>query len=453
MRNLAAILALIAAPAFGQTGLTAPIATALAADPAPCADGQFGVDTDTAAALSCSWIRSRTHATDCTALTDGLAGELCCDLDDDRCWRCEPAAGDCDTAGEWKAVGGGGTPDEVADADGDTKIQVEESADDDVIRLDSLGVEAVTVDCSSGTDCVVEIKADATQSLALVSFRDSAGAVAFSFDTEADDFFLGNSANSCIYLNDTDTGLCSASNSMYFSVNGGGDYTIGENAFYATGVSNGPSMRKEAPSATNPVWTFASDADTGIGTSGADQLSLIAGATELMRLTKVTGTVEIDVGGTLRQITAFGYGGMQLKDLTAAGTDHTFAGSSFEKIDDFTTAMAEGGAISSSHADDELILADAGNYELCIAGLDFDGSATQTPRCCMFIGPAGSEVEATPCMGGRRLAASADEGSASGQCAFVPANANDRVELWCKSALNETLTWSWLAITAKWLGP
>lgn len=44
----------------------------------------------------------RTHATDCTGQTDGVAGELCVDLDDGKLWRCEPSAGACDTAGEWK---------------------------------------------------------------------------------------------------------------------------------------------------------------------------------------------------------------------------------------------------------------------------------------------------------------------------------------------------------------
>lgn len=47
------------------------------------------------------------HATDCTTgITTGRARQLCVDLDSGALWRCEPSAGNCDTAGEWKAVGG-----------------------------------------------------------------------------------------------------------------------------------------------------------------------------------------------------------------------------------------------------------------------------------------------------------------------------------------------------------
>ena len=43
---------------------------------------------------------------------------------------------------------GGGTPTLIEDADQDTKVQVEESADDDTIRFDTAGVERATLDAS-----------------------------------------------------------------------------------------------------------------------------------------------------------------------------------------------------------------------------------------------------------------------------------------------------------------
>jgi len=55
-----------------------------------------------------SW-RYREDATDCTSLTDGKQRDLCYELDDDTLYKCDPTAGDCDTAGEWKAVSGGGS--------------------------------------------------------------------------------------------------------------------------------------------------------------------------------------------------------------------------------------------------------------------------------------------------------------------------------------------------------
>ena len=48
------------------------------------------------------------HNTDCTALTDGVAGELCYEEDSNNLYMCEPSAGGCDTAGEWILTSGGG---------------------------------------------------------------------------------------------------------------------------------------------------------------------------------------------------------------------------------------------------------------------------------------------------------------------------------------------------------
>ena len=45
----------------------------------------------------------------------------------------------------WATIAGVGTPTEIADADGDTKIQVEESSDEDIIRFDTAGTERMTL--------------------------------------------------------------------------------------------------------------------------------------------------------------------------------------------------------------------------------------------------------------------------------------------------------------------
>ncbi len=44
---------------------------------------------------------SVSHATDCTGLT-ATTGTICYEIDADVFYVCEPSAGDCDTAGEWK---------------------------------------------------------------------------------------------------------------------------------------------------------------------------------------------------------------------------------------------------------------------------------------------------------------------------------------------------------------
>ena len=83
-------------------------------------------------------IQLRTHATDCTALTDGLAGEVCIELDSERLFSCQPTAGGCDTAGEWILTGdGGGTPAwEALVNTADTATAYASSADAETVTFD-----------------------------------------------------------------------------------------------------------------------------------------------------------------------------------------------------------------------------------------------------------------------------------------------------------------------------
>lgn len=50
--------------------------------------------------------RYRTHATDCTLLTDGKPRDLCYEEDAQTIYKCVPTAGDC-SGSEWKLAGGG----------------------------------------------------------------------------------------------------------------------------------------------------------------------------------------------------------------------------------------------------------------------------------------------------------------------------------------------------------
>jgi hypothetical protein len=69
----------------------------------------------------------------------------------------------------WIEVGGAGGI-ALQDADGDTKIQVEESADEDIIRFDCGGVEIVTIE-----DAELIIKDGAATGLTQLTLADSAG--------------------------------------------------------------------------------------------------------------------------------------------------------------------------------------------------------------------------------------------------------------------------------------
>ena len=69
--------------------------------------------------------------------------------------------------------------------------------------------------------------------------------------------------------------------------------------FFSSGVTGGGALRTSAASATVPAILFAGDADTGIGTAGADILSLIAGGVEAMRLTEAAGAIAANIPGYL----------------------------------------------------------------------------------------------------------------------------------------------------------
>ena len=57
----------------------------------------------------------------------------------------------------WATIAGVGTATTISDADGDTKIQVEESADEDVIRFDTAGTERARIGVDASSDSTLEI--------------------------------------------------------------------------------------------------------------------------------------------------------------------------------------------------------------------------------------------------------------------------------------------------------
>ena len=113
---------------------------------------------------------------------------------------------------------------------------------------------------------------------------------------------------------DIDTGLGWSTNALEFIVNSSRPVRIDANDLIVFGgtikcsgtvvagetptTAGHPVMLNEVASAVNPVFALADDNDTGLGSSGADQLSLIAGATETLRCetTVLTPMVPLAVG-------------------------------------------------------------------------------------------------------------------------------------------------------------
>ena len=83
----------------------------------------------------------------------------------DRTLTLPDATGTVATQGYVTTALGGVSSDSVLDADGDTKIQVEESSDEDIIRFDTAGTERMTIN-ADGTISVAQGMADSNIVLA-----------------------------------------------------------------------------------------------------------------------------------------------------------------------------------------------------------------------------------------------------------------------------------------------
>ena len=97
----------------------------------------------------------------------------------------------------------------------------------------------------------------------------------------------------------------------------GAPISIWSGTAYSGGTTTAnPSMLSEVSSATNPVWSFVSDNDTGIGRGAADGLSLIAGGVEVARAT----TTSLDFNQDLVAADGKGLDFSAFTDGSIAGT-------------------------------------------------------------------------------------------------------------------------------------
>ncbi len=107
-------------------------------------------------------------------------------------------------------------------------------------------------------------------------------------------FTGGSAAAPSLAFGDGDTGFYeSVDDTLRVSIGGSLKGTFSSGAYTYIGTiqtSTGSGMLNETPSATNPTFIpNTTDTDTGIGWAGADQLALVAGAVEALRLTENGG--------------------------------------------------------------------------------------------------------------------------------------------------------------------
>ncbi len=99
-------------------------------------------------------------------------------------------------------------------------------------------------------------------------------------------------ATPTIAFGDGDSGIMEyLDDQMHVVINGVDLFAFRSDAFYVNTGYGG--ILAEVPSSTNPnIISTIIDLDTGLGTAGADILSLIAGGVEAMRLTEVAGVIQ-----------------------------------------------------------------------------------------------------------------------------------------------------------------
>ena len=109
---------------------------------------------------------------------------------------------------------------------------------------------------------------------------------------------LDTAATPALAFGDGDTGFYESSDDVVRLSSGGIDKWIWTSTAFGSTDTAQARITREAPTSTNPVFVPAfSDANTGIGWAAADQLSLISGGVEGLRVTEDTSTIMITQKG------------------------------------------------------------------------------------------------------------------------------------------------------------
>ena len=118
-----------------------------------------------------------------------------------------------------------------------------------------------------------------------------------------------DAATPTLAFGDGDSGIYEASDDWMYISNGGiRRWYFSENTFSGD-IAGAAQILNIDATATVPSLTFNGDPDTGLGTAAADQLSLIAGGVEGIRITENTAIYTTNMGGSVvhRTASASGY--------------------------------------------------------------------------------------------------------------------------------------------------
>jgi len=204
-------------------------------------------------------------------------------------------------------TGGGGSTDSISDSDGDTKIQVEESADEDLIRFDTAGVQRMVILANgnvgiNNTSPSAKLTVSGTALVELPSssnafrIQDTQNSAERLRVTQAGNVGIGTSSPvSKLTVGDSTTNATAISISTPFATNNYGDLvftTVGTTTYNAriraTVPGNGTrelSFITAKNASENTVMTLDGDGKVGIGTSSPATNLEISGSNPKLRIT------------------------------------------------------------------------------------------------------------------------------------------------------------------------
>ena len=101
---------------------------------------------------------------------------------------------------------------------------------------------------------------------------------------------IGTAATPALAFGDGDTGFYESLDDRLILTIGGTSRWVMDGSLFGSNTGTGGSLQTGA-TATRPGFTIANDLNTGVGTNAADQLSLVAGGVEAMRLAEASSAV------------------------------------------------------------------------------------------------------------------------------------------------------------------
>ena len=300
-------------------------------------------------------------------------------------------------------------------------------------------VQALGVDCSSGTTCTTTAFGDSTQGATPILTVQETGGTTFSIEFEGTVPQIDTSGGIFRWA----PGTTPRADLYLFSSSA----TAGSARVSTAGGEGGEA-----------VYHFHTDNDTGVGREGANTLGLYAGSTSdpIMEVTTTGANMAYSVGGTKRPVSTSAHGALYEKDLdgtpgnsisiTTGGTYYAWttgtAGITAGGVTTDVSGNATCSALDTPYAcctgsgtgtcGDLLIPADAGDYDSGFS-VSFSDGNSNTINCCLFVNDAAPT--GGPCAI-RKLGTGGDVGN-MGASAPLTLTASDEIDLRCTSASGE----------------